>query len=113
VQQIKNATGMSARQMDSNVELQNTLNSLSDPRQGYEAAINIIENLRKTYGLGGGAPATEPALRGTAGGQPAAPAQPASGAPIRLPKDNADAVYNSLPSGAQFIDPNGVLRRKP
>jgi hypothetical protein len=112
VQQIKNATGMSARQMDSNVELQNTLNSLSDPRQGYEAAINIIENLRKTYGLGG-APATEPASRGAAGGQPAAPAQPASGAPIRLPKDNADAVYNSLPSGAQFIDPNGVLRRKP
>jgi hypothetical protein len=113
VQQIKNATGMSARQMDSNVELQNTLNSLSDPRQGYEAAINIIENLRKTYGLGGGAPTGEPASRGAAGGPAAAPAQPASGAPIRLPKDNADAVYNSLPSGAQFIDPNGVLRRKP
>lgn len=112
VQQIKNATGMSARQMDSNVELQNTLNSLSDPRQGYEAAISIIENLRKTYGRGG-APTGEPAPRGGVGGQPAAPAQPSTGAPIQLPKDNADAVYNSLPSGAQFIDPNGVLRRKP
>ena len=112
VQQIKNATGMSARQMDSNVELQNTLNSLSDPRQGYEAAISIIENLRKTYGRGG-APTGEPAPRGGVGGQPAAPAQPSTGAPIQLPKDNADAVFNSLPSGAQFIDPNGVLRRKP
>ncbi|MFZ9959256.1 MAG: hypothetical protein ACO3GP_02595 [Candidatus Limnocylindrus sp.] len=59
---------------------------------------------------------TQPAPVTPSGGPaaaPAAPAQPSTGAPIQLPKDNADAVYNSLPSGAQFIDPNGVLRRKP
>jgi len=59
---------------------------------------------------------TQPAPVTPSGGPaaaPAAPAQPSTGAPIQLPKDNADAVFNSLPSGAQFIDPNGVLRRKP
>jgi hypothetical protein len=112
VQQIKNATGMSAQQLNSNFELQNALNALSDPQVGYEAATKIIDNLRKTYGLGGETPSA-PASRGAAGGPAAAPAQPSTGAPIQLPKDNADAVYNSLPSGAQFIDPNGVLRRKP
>jgi hypothetical protein len=112
VQQIKNATGMSAQQLNSNFELQNALNALSDPQVGYEAATKIIDNLRKTYGLGGETPSA-PVSRGAAGGPAAAPAQPSTGAPIRLPKDNADAVYNSLPSGAQFIDPNGVLRRKP
>jgi hypothetical protein len=103
---------MSAQQLNSNFELQNALNALSDPQVGFEAATKIIDNLRKTYGIGGEmTPA--PASRGAAGEQPAAPAQPASGSPVRLPKDNADAVFNSLPSGAQFIDPNGVLRRKP
>jgi len=33
----------------------------------------------------------------------------------RLPQDDAEAnrVYNSLPSGAVFIGPDGVQRRKP
>jgi hypothetical protein len=77
VQQIKNATGMSAQQMNSNFELQNALNALSDPQVGYEAATKIIDNLRKTYGIGGEmTPA--PALRGTAGGPAAAPSTPAA-----------------------------------
>ena len=49
VQQIKNATGMSAQQMNSNFELQNALNSLSDPKVGIEAAKKIITNLRNQY----------------------------------------------------------------
>ncbi len=53
VQQIKNATGMSAQQMNSNFELQNALNSLSDPKVGVEAAKKIIENLRSQYVQGG------------------------------------------------------------
>jgi hypothetical protein len=35
-----------------------------------------------------------------------------AGGPVRLPKDNADEVYNSLPSGTVYIDPNGVQKRK-
>ena len=77
VQQIRNATGLSARQMDSNVELRNTLDSLSDVSQGYEAATSIIEDLRKKYGRG-----SEPASRGAAGGQPAA--APGAPAPPRV-----------------------------
>lgn len=55
VQQIKNATGMSAQQMNSNFELQNALNSLSDPKVGYEAANEIIKNLRSQYVQGAAA----------------------------------------------------------
>jgi hypothetical protein len=77
VQQIKNATGMSAQQLNSNFELQNALNALSDPQVGFEAATKIIDNLRKTYGIGGEmTPA--PASRGAAGEQPAAPSAPAA-----------------------------------
>lgn len=33
--------------------------------------------------------------------------------PIPLTKENADAEYNALPSGAVFIDPDGNERKKP
>lgn len=53
---IKNATGMSAQQMNSNVELQNWLKALGDPTVGYETATTIIDNIRKKYvdGVGSG-----------------------------------------------------------
>jgi hypothetical protein len=48
---IKNATGMSAQEMNSNVELQLTLDSLSDPTQGIEAALTTMSDLEELYGL--------------------------------------------------------------
>jgi hypothetical protein len=50
---IKNATGMSAQEMNSNVELQLTLDALTDPTQGYESAISQLDTLEQLYGTGG------------------------------------------------------------
>ena len=57
---IKNATGMSAQEMNSNVELQLTLDSLSDPTQGIEAALQTMRDLEELYGVPA-APAKKPA----------------------------------------------------
>jgi hypothetical protein len=55
VNSIKNATGMSAQQLNSNVELQTMLKSISDPGQSYQSAIRIIDDIEKAYVTGGGA----------------------------------------------------------
>lgn len=48
---IKNATGMSAQEMNSNVELQLTLDALTDPTQGIEAARSTLDTLEELYGV--------------------------------------------------------------
>ena len=53
---IKNATGMSAQEMNSNIELQLTLDALTDPTQGIEAARSTLDTLEELYG----APRTAP-----------------------------------------------------
>ncbi len=55
VNSIKNATGMSAQQLNSNVELQTMLKSLSDPGQSVEAALRIIDDIDNAYVKGSGA----------------------------------------------------------
>jgi hypothetical protein len=54
VNSIKNATGMSAQQLNSNVELQTMLKSISDPGQSYQSAIRIIEDIENAYVKGSG-----------------------------------------------------------
>ena len=54
VNSIKNATGMSAQQLNSNVELQTMLKSISDPGQSYQSAIRIIDDIQKAYVDGNG-----------------------------------------------------------
>lgn len=49
---IKEATGMTAKQMDSNVELQMYLKAATDPKLGYEANVEALNNLNTLYGLG-------------------------------------------------------------
>jgi hypothetical protein len=49
---IKEATGMSAQQMNSNVELQTFLKALSNPENDYEANTAILANLSKKFGTG-------------------------------------------------------------
>lgn len=54
VNSIKNATGMSAQQLNSNVELQTMLKSISDPGQAVEAAMRIIDDIENAYVKGSG-----------------------------------------------------------
>jgi hypothetical protein len=73
VNSIKNATGMSAQQLNSNVELQTMLKSISDPGQSYQSAIRIIEDIEDAYVKGKGmknrgAPAPAPAATQGTGG---------------------------------------------
>jgi hypothetical protein len=49
---IKNATGMSAQQMNSNAEMQLYLNAATNPELGLEANMAALKNLDKLYGLG-------------------------------------------------------------
>ena len=73
---IKAATGMSAAQMSSNVELQLLLDSLTDPTQGFEAAIETIRRIDAEYG----APSETPTR---AGGTPTSRRTPTRAAPAR------------------------------
>lgn len=56
VNSIKNATGMSAQQLNSNVELQTMLKSISDPGQPIQAALRIIDDIDNAYVKGAGMP---------------------------------------------------------
>jgi hypothetical protein len=49
---IKAATGMSSKAIDSNVELQSFLASLGDPDQSFETIQNTLAELSKKYGTG-------------------------------------------------------------
>lgn len=49
---IKEATGMSASQMNSNAEMQMYLKAATDPKLSYEANVTALQNLDKTFGLG-------------------------------------------------------------
>lgn len=66
---IKNATGMSAQQMNSNAEMQLYLRAATDPTLSYEANVEALGNLDKLFGLGLGLdkkPAAAPAAGGWA-----------------------------------------------
>jgi hypothetical protein len=49
---IKEATGMSAQQMNSNVELQTFLKALGNPENDYESNMAILQNLSRKFGTG-------------------------------------------------------------
>ena len=73
LQAIKNATGMSAKQMDSNVELKMYLAAATDPTLDVQANLAALDNLSKLYGLGnasqtGGASGTFDKTPTTTGG---------------------------------------------
>lgn len=52
LQDFKNATGMSASQMNSDRELQTAMNTLSDPSSTYESTQDALNFLSKKYGTG-------------------------------------------------------------
>ena len=66
---IKNATGMSSQQLNSNFELKSMLDSLSDVNLGYEASMEIIDRLERDYVKGGGMKKEAPPAKNTPSGQ--------------------------------------------
>ena len=72
VNSIKNATGMSAQQLNSNVELQTMLRSISDPGQSVQAALRIIGDIEDAYVKGDGKMLKRGPAPAAAGAAPAA-----------------------------------------
>lgn len=83
---VKQATGMSAQQLNSNVELQTYLKSLGSEGMTAEANLAIIDNLSKTYLGKGMAPPDKPKPSAAPGAAPARARQGdgTPGNPIRL-----------------------------
>jgi hypothetical protein len=71
---VKNATGLSAQNLNSNVEFTTWLNSLTDPSKSYQTNQKILEELEKFIASGGKYTSRK------GGDQPAPRAAPASGA---------------------------------
>lgn len=75
---IRQATGMSAKAMDSNVELQMYLQAATDPTIGYEANMSALDKIEELYGQSaGGASAAAGAEPPAAAGAPPAGVDPA------------------------------------
>lgn len=53
LQHIMKATGMSAKQMDSNAELKLWLSTATDPTLDIAANMKALDNIERTYGVGG------------------------------------------------------------
>jgi GH24 family phage-related lysozyme (muramidase) len=98
---IKAATGMSAQEMNSNVELQQLMAAISSPTQSIESVREILTRISRNYGLGRlefGAPAETPAA--------AAPATPAPAAPREgVPSQRRGAAAPAgRPTLEQFLE---------
>jgi hypothetical protein len=83
---IKQSSGMSAQQMNSNMELQFYLQAATDPTMGYDTNLAALAHLDKTYGLGTGVSANPQAVQALErihkqrfGDRPQAPAAPGGG----------------------------------
>lgn len=94
-QAIKSATGMTAKQMDSNVELQNFLKAMTVQTNDYQANKAILSNLSKQFGSGETARKIAQRSQGNA--------------PLISSKEQFDA----LPSGTVYMEDDGKMYRKP
>ena len=97
---IKAATGMSSKAIDSNVELQAFLNSLGDPEnQSYEAAIATIGELSAKYAGGALSGAAQDVLKGKTNLPPTsaapAPASIREGATATNPQTGERIIYRN------------------
>jgi hypothetical protein len=82
----KNATGMSAQQLNSNVEFRSWLDSLTDPTRSYQANVAILDNMERFIASGGKEGMRS---RGSVTPAPAAPAAaPRASAPAAAPYSN-------------------------
>jgi hypothetical protein len=98
---IKDATGLSAQQLNSNMELQTWLSSLTDPTRSIEANEAILQNVRRFITSGGKYTARSDA------GTPPAPA------PAPAPAPGAAAGNTvTLPNGTVMTFPNAEAAAK-
>jgi hypothetical protein len=81
---VKNATGLSSQQLNSNVEFTTWLNSLTDPSRGIETNRVILDNMRKFIDSGGTYTAKQ--------GSKASPAPAAGASNIAQERANANAA---------------------
>jgi hypothetical protein len=93
VNSIKNATGMSAQQLNSNVELQTMLKSISDPGQSVQAALRIIDDIDNAYVKGAGLPKRKP---------------PADAANVVVTPDGQSHTFPTPAAAAQFKKDAGL-----
>ena len=96
INSIKNATGMSAQQLNSNVELQTMLKSISDPGQSVQAAMRIIDDIENAYVKGDGK------LRKSGKVTPDAAARIPGQGQTPLPQAAVDALKAGRGTDAQF-----------
>jgi hypothetical protein len=75
---IKNASGMSAQQLNSNVELQTYLKAATDPELSIQSNVEAMNNISKLFGLGEEFKIEPPAKKGSS-------ASPSTGG-VNLPK---------------------------
>ena len=99
VNSIKNATGMSAQQLNSNVELQTMLKSISDPGQSVQAAMRIIDDIENAYVKGTG----ELPKRKPSGGTP-----PAAAPNVVVTPDGQSHTFPTPAAAAQFKKAAGI-----
>lgn len=98
---LKAATGMSAQEMNSNVELQQLMAAISSPTQSIESVREILSRISRNYGLGRlefGAPAEAPAAAPT-------PAAPREGVPGQ--RRGAAPTQGQYQEGQTATGPNG------
>jgi GH24 family phage-related lysozyme (muramidase)/ribosomal protein S14 len=98
---IKAATGMSAQEMNSNVELQQLMSAISSPTQSIESVREILSRISRNYGLGRlefGAPSEAPAAAPT-------PAAPREGVPGQ--RRGAAPTQGQYQEGQTATGPNG------
>lgn len=98
VNSIKNATGMSAQQLNSNVELQTMLKSISDPGQPVQAALRIIDDIDNAYVKGAGMP------KKGGGNKPPAP----GASNIVVTPDGQSLTFPNAAAAAQFKKAAGL-----
>lgn len=96
VTSIKNATGMSAQQLNSNMELQAMLRSLSDVSLGYEASLRIIDDIENTYVKGDGKLPKRDDKK------------PAAGANVVVTPDGQTHTFPTPAAAAQFKKAAGI-----
>jgi len=87
---IKDATGLSAQQLNSNMELQTWLSSLTDPTRSIEANEAILQNVRRFITSGGNYTA-----RSDAGTPPAPAPGAAAGNTVTLPNGTVMTFPNA------------------
>lgn len=89
---VKNATGMSAQQLNSNVEFKSWVESLTDPTKSYQANTAILDNLEKFIASNG-----KYSTRKSSGAVTTSPAAAPSAAPVPAAAPtapNIDALLN-------------------